>query len=74
MPADAQVLCVQIQKTSQHEERICVWAKVDLDKPNVERIFRIIGTGHEFYDSKYNYIGTVQASGGFVWHIFEQIK
>lgn len=51
-----------------------LWAMVDLDKPIVERKFRIFGTGNLIpsdFDGKY--IGTFQQDP-FVWHLFDLTK
>jgi hypothetical protein len=46
-----------------------LWALVDTTAPNEERIFHIVGTGHEV--PRYTcYVGTFQM-GMFVWHLWE---
>lgn len=70
MPREAQPLAVQVQF-----DTICLWAKVDTEKPMEDREIRIEGTGHELDDmgdfAEREYIGTVQTSqGAFVWHVF----
>ena len=67
MPMGARVLTVQDQIGS-----VCLWALVNDAAKEVERVFRIVGTGHEFDDClAYNHIGTVQQDE-FVWHVFEK--
>lgn len=71
MPKDAKILTVQIQ-----QETSCIWALVNIDNVQQKRYFEIKGTGWEIKDvEKLNYIGTFQqASGLFIWHLFERIK
>ena len=67
MPSGAEILCVQ----SQHE-RGWIWAIVDPDAPLIDRVFRLVGTGHPIAQSKLLYIGTFQQhAGALVWHLFE---
>jgi len=67
MPADSEVLCVQMQRNSP-----CIWAIVD---PNValrRKHFRVFGTGQQFEPPIGRYIGTFQMGGGaLVFHLFE---
>lgn len=67
MPENADLLQVQDQRGA-----IVIWAIVDPARPRVERVFRIIGTGHTFdlNESSLSYCGTVQQEV-FAWHIFE---
>ena len=67
MPAGAQVLTVQLQAGG-----LQVWALVDSDAPEVERHFRIYGTGHPVSDDSGHYVGTFQIQGGaLVFHVFD---
>ncbi len=70
MPEGARVLDVQIQHGAP-----CIWALVDTSKPNVNRMFRLAGTGHPIKPDeahKHIYIGTFQMSdGALVFHLFE---
>jgi hypothetical protein len=67
---DAEILTIQNQGGL-----LTLWEKheVEQKKPSIERIIRIVGTGHLFDDKKLKYITSVQ-QGIFVWHIFEKIK
>lgn len=55
MPADAEVLTVQLQN-----EIPCIWAKVDPANVMTTYRVRVIGTGHIIYDDETlgTYIGT----------------
>ena len=68
MPADAQVLTVQMQDGTP-----CLWAKVDPTKPAELRTFDVYGTGHTMPDDPpMLYVATFQMEGGaLVWHVFE---
>jgi hypothetical protein len=67
MPRGAEVLSVQVQ----HGEPV-MWALLDPKAQNETRTFAVHGTGHEFYDDGYAYIGTFQIAGGaLVFHLFE---
>lgn len=68
MPEGAQVLTVQMQRTS-----ACVWAVVDPNAPMVLRRFVLYGTGHPLPDEPGTYVGTFQVAGGsLVWHLFDE--
>lgn len=73
MPEGARVLTVQAQLNSPH-----LWAEVDTEKPEVERIFETFGTGHEMpYDTGIErvYVGTYQLHGGsLVFHVYERMS
>lgn len=49
---------------------ILVWALVDIDAPDVTRVFYVRGTGHEVQDYVGQYIATLP-DGRFIWHLFE---
>ena len=67
MPAGAQLLSVH----NQHE-RICVWALVDTEAPEVERVFRLVGTGHPYDDEGGTFVGSVLMQDGYyVFHVFD---
>jgi hypothetical protein len=56
-------LTVQMQR-----DQLCLWAKVDTDRPYVLRKFAVVGTGNRCeYDE---YVGSVQI-GIFVFHVFD---
>lgn len=72
MPMNAKILCAQW-----NDDAICLWAEVEKDFPNEERIVAIYGTGTLIPDEPGTYIGTVQQprdNYGFalVWHVYEQ--
>lgn len=46
-----------------------LWCLVNTLKPQADRYFAIVGTGHPIPDD-YEYIGSVD-QGPFVWHAFE---
>ena len=70
MPDGARILSVQVQR-----DDICIWAMIDDEyiSTQVERRFRIHGTGHVIENGDaLVYLGTVQMSGGsLVLHVFE---
>lgn len=53
-----------------------IWAKVDTKQERKEqRLFKVVGTGHEFDSKMLVYIGSVMMnSDQLVWHIFERIR
>lgn len=75
MPEDAEVL-----HAGEQHGQICLWAKVDTDKPLVKRTFLMFGTGHSLDVletvavssknvmrvgySRPKYVGTVFEAGG----------
>lgn len=64
----------KIIHTAAQNDKICVWAIVDTDKPLVLRKVYIIGTGWDFArgDVKEEcYVGTVHEDE-FIWHIFDE--
>ena len=76
LPKGAQIIHIDEQNNSIRESRMLyLWAVVDVDeKENVERKFRLAGTGHELGDDL-EHITTIQTSDGtLVWHIFEIIR
>lgn len=74
MPINAEILSVQVQM-----DKIVLWAMhTTLEKevePSTEtRTILVYGTGQTFTiptDYEVVYIETIQAYGGFVWHVFE---
>lgn len=67
MPKGAGIISAQSQGDS-----VCIWAIVDPDAPLEERLFEVIGTGHEIPPGKRRFIDTVQLMGGsLVFHVFE---
>ena len=69
IPEGAEILCVQNQNN-----KVYLWAMIEMSNPNNIRKLRIIGTGHDIENEKLNYIGTIQQmEGQLVWHIFEAL-
>ena len=68
MPAGAIVLSV-----ANHRGNICLWAKVDTERPYSRRVFDIIGTGNPIADASRQFLGSVVIDP-FVWHVFELIE
>lgn len=66
LPKDSIVLHCDIQSGE-----LCVWVRVDTDKPKEKRYFTVVGTGWEL-DENMCYIGTVQEPP-YVWHIMEVV-
>jgi hypothetical protein len=70
MPLEAKILHVDEQ-----HGKICLWAEVDDDLPEEERIFEIFGTGHKMIEQmgiSREYIGTAKMQGGsFIFHVYE---
>ena len=65
LPADAQVLSVQVQGETAH-----MWVLLRPDAPMVQRTFLAIPTGKPFDASYTRYIGTFQVDW-MVFHLFE---
>ena len=66
LPEGAEILTVGAQG-----EDICIWVKVDTDKPTVKRSFQTYGTGMEMDSNKnHDFIGTTFL-GSLVFHTFE---
>lgn len=69
MPIGAKLLTVQMQKGVP-----VLWALVDTDAEMGSRFFFLCGTGwvvpKEFV-GHLEYVNTVQADNGMVWHVFE---
>lgn len=70
LPIDAEILTVQAQK-----DEVCIWVKLDPDKPKVYRTFAVFGTGWNIVsNANLKYIGTVQfLNGDLVYHVFEWV-
>lgn len=57
------------------DEGIHIWVEVDVNQTCMEsRIFSVFGTGHSIEDDDLQHIGTVVESGGYVWHIYENVS
>lgn len=70
VPVGACVLAVQKQRGQPQ-----IWMLVDPEALCEEKVFRVIGTGHQYSASEmesWTYHGTFQTcEGDFVWHLFE---
>jgi hypothetical protein len=67
MPKGSEVLTAQVQG-----EELCLWAMVDPDNLMEDRMFLIVGTGHNMPEVFGRYVATVQMENGLlIWHIFE---
>jgi hypothetical protein len=69
MPENAQILSIQMQ-----EQYPCIWALVETDNPEIERVIEVIGTGNSIKDlelQERTFIATVQLSSQLVFHFFE---
>lgn len=65
MPEDADLLHVAEQAGT-----LCLWARViPTGQRTVGRVIVIRGTGHPIWTQPH--VGTVLASNGFVWHVFD---
>ena len=72
IPKDAEILTVQTQG---EKEELYIWALVDPKLENQKRMIRIIGTGHEIYETNIKFIDTFQIfHGKGVFHVFEVVK
>lgn len=49
---------------------LCVWIECEPGEPEVEKNFRVHGTGHPI-DDGYSWRGTAEA-GQFIWHVYER--
>lgn len=67
-PENAEELSVQWQS----DIGIVVWAMCDTEARKEPRVYRVVGTGWEIPSDARRYIGTVQAPGGLVWHVFRE--
>jgi len=70
MPKNSEILCVQVQHNIP-----CIWVMVNLEEQSREfRTFIMHGTGHQFKNNGYTYIGTYQIEEGLlIFHLFEKI-
>lgn len=72
LPANARLLSVKDQMGV-----LCLWAFVNPPGNPLERVIRIVGTGHELpadFLKHHDFIGTVvQDEIGGVWHVFEEL-
>lgn len=72
LPANARLLSVHDQNGA-----LCLWAYVNPPANPLERVIRIVGTGHELpsdFLTHHDFIGTVvQEEISAVWHVFEEL-
>jgi hypothetical protein len=54
-----------------HEQggKITAWFKVDTEREPSERMFKVVGTGHDITDD-WRYVATIHI-GDLVWHLHE---
>ncbi len=64
VPRDAVPLSAQMQ-----DDTLCVWCLVDPKAKSETVTVAIVGTGHAFDPTGWEFVGTVQ-QGAFVWHVF----
>jgi hypothetical protein len=54
--------------------QLSVWALCDTSRPKEDRVFRVVGTGHDLPAGvALVYVGST-SSGPFVWHLFEEVR
>lgn len=68
LPEDAQIIHV-----AEQGKFCCMWAIVQPAAAKVKRRFAVVGTGHPFDLINKIHVGTILASNGLVWHVFEII-
>jgi hypothetical protein len=68
MPRGAKLLDAQMQRGE-----LCLWAEVDLLKPDEKRTFAVAGTGLTLPVGSTTYVATTQ-DGDYVWHLYEVTK
>ena len=70
---------IRVLSVGEQHGRICVWAEVDLDRPNEQWIFHCLPTGVAVYSDDndvsvfdyYDYYGTVNLMmGSLIYHIY----
>lgn len=73
LPRGAEILHVDVQRNPADEpEDAFVWALVDPSAEQVDRRFRLAGTGHGLPDDDLTHIGSFLMMGGaLVFHLFE---
>ena len=69
MPSLSEILCVQLQNGEP-----CIWARVDISTPMIEKTISVYGTGNPIESGFIGcYIGTYQLHGGaLVFHVFDE--
>lgn len=66
LPAGARVLSV-----GEQDDKLRAWVRVNQDETSSRCLSLVaIGTGWEFDDAGWRFVGTVQSISGLVWHIF----
>lgn len=70
---------IRVLSVGEQHGHVCVWAEVDLDKPNEKWVFHCLPTGIAAYSDDngasvfdyYDYYGTVHLMmGNFVYHVY----
>jgi hypothetical protein len=59
-----------ILSVANQNNKLCLWAMVEIDRPLEKREIEIIGTGNPIEMKDRHFIGTVLIDP-FVWHVFE---
>ena len=70
LPFGSQFLSIQMQRGEAQAWFLIPIGPVEM----VKRSFFLIPTGEEFDSSGLNYLGTIQPSPSFVFHLFEKIN
>lgn len=65
LPIPGRVVHVGCQRAA----AVCFWAEVPSEGGTESSAFRVFGTGHEAPEDA-EYVGTAQAPGGLVWHLY----
>jgi hypothetical protein len=65
MPEGAEIIRFSAQRNE-----LCIWAVVDTTKPEKNRHFEVVGTGHEIGFEYNKYVGSCD-QGPYIWHLFE---
>lgn len=73
LPKGAKILTLQTQRKDEGEEpRPFIWAEVNPEAPQEERVFCTLGTGKNIptaFFEQTDYVGTYQQEP-FVWHVY----
>ena len=71
---DSQVIQIPdggvILSVADQDGALCLWAAVNPERPVVNRMIEVIGTGNPITSGRKRYIGTVVMTP-FVWHVLE---
>lgn len=62
----------KVVKVGEIENRFFIWIEQELDAgADLLVKFSIVGTGQLIPNRFGNHVGTILATGGFVWHVYE---